>query len=256
MEQRIFDIIMKGDEVTWQSLIQDLVRVENMDPWDIDISKLTQTYIGMLRKMQQLDLKISGKVILAAAIMLKLKSTYLVGRDMENFDRLLHPEEYNEDGLYEEQPVVRPHINLEDVRLIPKTPQPRKRKVSVYDLVDALKQALEVQGRRRQILDSIKIDIPEKKMDITKVIENIYTNIESILNSEGSLTFSQLIPSGNKADLVGLFVPILHLSNQQRVKLAQEEHFGEIDITLPTKKQENIEEVEFDEFEGDENEKK
>ncbi len=255
MEQRIFDIIMKGDEVTWQSLIQDLVRVENMDPWDIDISKLTQRYIEMLRKMQELDLKISGKVILAAAIMLKLKSTYLVGRDLENFDKLLHPDEYAEDELYDEHPAERPHVNLDEVRLIPRTPQPRKRKVSVYDLVEALKQALDVQSRRRQVLDSIEIKVPEKKVDITKVIEDLYVNIENLYKKHGKLTFSQLVPSGKKEDVIAAFIPVLHLSTQQRVELEQMEHFGEINIELTGKrKKDDIEEVQIDESEFKEEE--
>ena len=159
MEQKIFDIIFKGDEVTWQSLILDLVRVQNMDPWDIDVSKLSQDFIGMLKKMQDLDLRISGKVVLAAAILLKMKSNYLMERDIMNFDKLMHPEEYTEDALYEEP--KRLDIDLSKVRLIPRTPQPRKRKVSIYELVEALKLALEVKNRRN-ITDNRR-DIQEKQ---------------------------------------------------------------------------------------------
>lgn len=231
MEQRIFDIIFKGDEVTWQSLILDLVRVQNMDPWDIDVSKLSQDFIGMLRKMQQLDLRISGKVVLAAAILLKMKSNYLMERDIMNFDRLMHPDEYTEEALYEEP--KRLDIDLSKVRLIPRTPQPRKRKVSIYELVEALKLALEVKNRRRQILDSIQIPLPEKQVDISIVIEKLYKNIEKILDIEGSLTFSQLIPSKKKEDIINAFIPVLHLSNQQKIDLYQEQHFGEIEITKP-----------------------
>ncbi|MBS3115079.1 segregation/condensation protein A [Candidatus Woesearchaeota archaeon] len=231
MEQKIFDIIFKGDEVTWQSLILDLVRVQNMDPWDIDVSKLSQEFIGMLKKMQELDLRISGKVVLAAAILLKMKSNYLMERDIMNFDKLMHPEEYSEDALYEEP--KRLDIDLSKVRLIPRTPQPRKRKVSIYELVEALKLALEVKNRRRQILDSIQIPLPEKKVDISIIIEQLYKNIEKILDIEGTMTFSQLIPTNKKEDILNAFIPILHLSNQQKIDLYQQEHFGEIEITKP-----------------------
>src|SRR3990167_2562478 len=231
MEQKIFDIIFKGDEVTWQSLILDLVRVQNMDPWDIDVSKLSQEFIGMLKKMQELDLRISGKVVLAAAILLKMKSNYLMERDIMNFDKLMHPEEYTEDALYEEP--KRLDIDLSKVRLIPRTPQPRKRKVSIYELVEALKLALEVKNRRRQILDSIQIPLPEKKVDISIIIEQLYKNIEKILDIEGTMTFSQLIPTNKKEDILNAFIPILHLSNQQKIDLYQQEHFGEIEITKP-----------------------
>lgn len=231
MEQRIFDIIFEGDEVTWQSLIQDLVRVENMDPWDIDISKLSQRYIDMLKKMQALDLRVSGKVVLAAAILLKMKSNYLMDRDILNFDKLMHPENYTEDALYDDA-VQRPNINMDDVRLIPKTPQPRKRKVSIYDLVDALKQALEVKKRRREILDAIQLPTPEKKIDISVVIADLYNQIEALFSENKHLTFSELVPSEKREDKIFMFLPMLHLSNQRRIDLEQKEHFGEIDISL------------------------
>ena len=249
MEQRIFDIIFKGDEVTWQSLIQDLVRVENMDPWDIDISSLSQKFIEMLKKMQELDLRISGKAVLAAAILLKMKSNYLIERDLLNFDKLMHPEEYSEDELYEEQQVIRPTIDPNEVRLIPRTPQPRKRKVSIYELVDALRQALEVKNRRRQIIESIDIPLPDKKVDISKLIEELYTGIERIFQKEGKLTFSQLVPSKEKKDVVDVFLPVLHLSNEQRIELEQQTHFGEIDITLPVKKKGKLEGADVDDSE-------
>src|SRR3990167_8829587 len=87
---RIFSIIFsKTDEVTWQSIIYELVKTEQMDPWDIDVSILTQKYIEMLRSLKEHDFRISGKVVLAAAILLKLKSNKLVGDDLNDLDRLL-----------------------------------------------------------------------------------------------------------------------------------------------------------------------
>ena len=87
---RIFSILLsKADEVTWQSIIYELVKTEQMDPWDIDVSVLTQKYIDMLRGLKEHDFRVSGKVLLAAAILLKMKSNKLVGEDLSELDRLL-----------------------------------------------------------------------------------------------------------------------------------------------------------------------
>src|SRR3972149_9551593 len=87
---RIFSILFsKADEITWQTIIFDLVKTEQMDPWDIDVSTLTQKYIDMLRTIKEHDFRVSGKVLLAAAILLKLKSNKLVGEDLSELDRLL-----------------------------------------------------------------------------------------------------------------------------------------------------------------------
>src|SRR3989344_3053144 len=87
---RIFNIIFsKADEITWQSIIYELVKNEEMDAWDIDVSILAQKYIAMLRSLKEHDFRVSGKVLLAAAILLKIKSNKLVGDDLSELDRLL-----------------------------------------------------------------------------------------------------------------------------------------------------------------------
>jgi len=40
MENQIYDMLLKESEITWQDIIYDLIKKEQMDPWDVDISKL------------------------------------------------------------------------------------------------------------------------------------------------------------------------------------------------------------------------
>ena len=58
---------MNKDEITWQTVIMDLIKSEQMDPWDIDISLLSKKYITALKKLQESNFYVSGKMILAAA---------------------------------------------------------------------------------------------------------------------------------------------------------------------------------------------
>ena len=235
--ERIFQILYKEDEVTWQSLLYDLVKKEGMNPWDINISILTKKYIDTIKKLKELDFRISGKVLLAAAILLKMKSNRLLNEDLSEFDRLLtHEEELVEELDLEEQQ----YKLWEKPILIPRTPQPRKRKVSIFDLVNALEKALEVKQRR--VLNSIppmSVKIPERKRDITEVIKEVYSRIKSffMINSQKRLTFTQLVPSQKKEDKIFTFIPLLHLTNQRKVNLEQKEHFGEIEIMLNAEKE-------------------
>jgi segregation and condensation protein A len=235
--EQVFELLFNQDEITWQSILQDLVRTEQMDPWDVDVSLLTKRYLEMLKKLKEMDFRVSGKVLLAAAILLKMKSSRLVG-DANQLDQMFNEPEAAElyDELEEEfQRMARPETPV----LIPKTPQPRKRKVSIYDLVKALNKALEVKQRR--VLNSIppmNVEIPEKKKDITEVIKDIYGSIKSFF-SRGSekLTFSKLAPSKSKEDKVYTFIPLLHLANQdhRKIDLFQQKHFGDIEIVLAPK---------------------
>ena len=242
--ERIFSIIFsKADEVTWQSIIYELVKSEQMDPWDIDVSILTQKYMDMLKTLKEHDFRVSGKVLLAAAILLKIKSNKLVGDDLSELDRLLIgvEEEMEELGFDERGDIQK---LTEIPALIPRTPQPRKRKVSIFDLVEALERALEV--KKRRLLNSIpplNLEAPKKKKDITEIIREVYGKIKSFFIStlKDKLTFSKLLPSESKDDKVHTFIPLLHLAQQNKIELLQQYHFGEIEILLKKKEENKVE---------------
>ena len=55
MQQKIFQILFEEDEITWQTIIYRLIKEDNMNPWDVDVSLLTKKYIGMLKKLKEMD---------------------------------------------------------------------------------------------------------------------------------------------------------------------------------------------------------
>lgn len=242
MQDKILDIVLKENEITWQKMLLDLVHSEEMNPWDIDVSMIAQRFLEKVREFKEMDLKMSGKVFLAAAILLKVKSKRLLSEDLSSLDSLFaQTEESDEEGLLdeltdEEDPYSSDRQKLKDVDLIPRTPQPRKRKVSIYDLVDALQKAMEVKKRRVfRNIPEIKIDLDEKKVDITEIIKNVYGKIKIyfLKNKEQQrLKFTNLIPDQSREGKVYTFIPLLHLTNDRKIDLYQYQHFGEIEIEM------------------------
>ncbi|MFT4282980.1 MAG: segregation/condensation protein A [Candidatus Woesearchaeota archaeon] len=228
-EEKVFSILFQEDEITWQTLIYDLIKRENMDPWDVNVSVLAQKFLETLEQMKKLDFRISGKIILAAAFLLKIKSDKLINEDLAFFDEMLNdePEDFLE-AL--EEPFEQ---ELEKPELVVRTPQPRKRKVSVYDLVGALEKALE-SSYKRNITPAKKIEhkVPQKQKDITLIINEMYEEINKTLTKVKSLFFSELLVSDSREDKVNTFIPLLYLEGQRRIDLDQEEHFGDINIKL------------------------
>lgn len=248
MQQQIYQMLVSDDEVTWQSVLQDLIKRENLDPWDIDVSTLTQQYILEVKKLKEHNFRVSGKVILAAAILLKMKSSKFVGEDMLELDRLINSteEDMSEEEFYDElaNEFHTPGQVSEEERhkLIPRTPRGRKRKVTVYDLMEALEQALEV--RRRKVIremPDMRLAKPEKTVDITVRIKHIFGRIKNLFGKYGFLSFTQLVPSDSKEDKIQTFIPLLHLCNMRKVDLTQKEPFGEIGIELlPRNRKEQV----------------
>lgn len=228
MQDKLLDMLLQENEITWQTIIYDLVKTEKMDPWDIDISILTKRYIETIKKLQEHNFFISGKVLLASAILLKIKSNKLLTEYIAQFDNQLFAKE---EDLLEE--VV--EMEQEDIpRLLIKTPQGRKRKVTINDLMVALKKALDVDKRREfkklQEIPIRRAEIPTKRFDIGQLIKTIYQKILGFFKKQEVVTFSQLIPSEKKEDKVMTFIPLLHLDKDSKINLTQQEHFGEIYI--------------------------
>ncbi len=234
MQQEILDLVLKEEEVGWKTIIFDLVKSEQMDPWDIDISLLTQKYLEVIKKLKEHDLKISGKVLLAAAILLKMKSTHLIDKDISRLDALLNPEEpllVDEDQLE----MSREKKEKQQFTLIPRNPQPRNRKVSVHDLVNALQQALATKKRMLEKIRPVHFNLPEKKVDIMEVIHDIYHKVVYYTQKEQTekITFTKLLPPrAGRHEKVYTFLPLLHLENQQKVEMEQEKPFAEINVSI------------------------
>ena len=245
MQDQILDMLVKEDEITWYTIIMDLIRTEQMDPWDIDISILANKYIETIKKLKEANLSISGKVLLASAILLKIKSTKLVDEDLMNLDRMMHFDEENDD--FEEDMGGDGNDSLIPIKvpkhfLLPRVPQPRKRKVSIYDLIDALQKALNVTKRRavREILENIHVHTPGRKFDINEMLDKVFEKVTVFYSSKNeeknTLKFSKLIGSESKEDVVHTLIPLLHLSNMRKVDLEQEGLFTDIDIIMVDQK--------------------
>ncbi len=234
MLDRIYQLLTSKDEVTWQSIIYDLIKSEELDPWNINISHLANRYLQAIRSLHQHNFFISGKVLLASSILLRMKTHKFVDEHITAFDNQLFPPQ--EDLLADTDQEITAQTHTYPPLLI-KTPQPRKRQLTIMDLMKALEQAIEVEERRKikRIISAKVIReavLPERKIDITMLISSIYDKIKSWFSTKPTLTFTELVGSEKKEDKIMTFIPLLHLSNQQKVDLYQEKAFAEINIAL------------------------
>ncbi|MBI2136805.1 segregation/condensation protein A [Candidatus Woesearchaeota archaeon] len=241
-QEGIFELLFDKDEISWQSIILELVRTNQMNPWDIDITLLSHKYLEIIQTLKELDFRISGKIVLAAALLLKIKSNRLVGEDLDYLDSLFAQSEGGDDldygaDLTAQQIAQQFKLSPEEMKLLPRTPAMRNRKVSIYDLIEALQKAMEV--KRRRVLRDLPAQAfvaPKKKKEISMMIYEVFARIKSyfLTNKNTKLTFTQLLPSDTKEDKVYTFIPLLHLSNARKIDINQEVPFGEIEIQLLT----------------------
>lgn len=244
-QNKIYDMLMQRDEISWQVILKDLVRSEQMNPWNIDIKLICDKFIQTVKQMEKMNFNVSGKILLASAVMLKMKADRLLTADIHAMDQLIDFVENAEmemegtgyDDELEMELLRNEYIPKEKHEFImPRTPQPRKRKVSIFDLVEALEKALEVKHRRpekKEVWREVKA--PEKKININELMGTVHETIMKLIEGKESIYFHEIIPSDSKEDQIMTFVPILHLTNQRRLDMVQEEHFGPIELFMLSK---------------------
>ena len=230
--------LLTGKEISWQAIMYDLINTEQLDPWDIDLAVLSGKYLERIRDMEEANFFVSSKVLLAASLLLRIKSEILLNKYIKSIDEILFGKKDEEKKSYEKI-----EINESELpELIPRTPLPRMKKVSLNELMEALNKAISTESRRirREINEKLReretgIVIPKaSRVNIRDRIRKVYAKIKTLFKKTHKISYSEL--TGNKKEeRLACFLPVLHLDNQERIWLHQEKHFEEIWIWIKSK---------------------
>jgi segregation and condensation protein A len=227
-EQNLLEMILK--EESWEELIYNIVSYENLDPWDIDIIKLTDSFLNYIDGIRTLDFRIPAKVVLVAAILLKLKSDILSPLKVEGSE--YYPEDMKFLDQYEQI-----KIDLENMELKPPVERHVKRKVTIDELIDALRKAMRVKEKkdviRRKLGKRIKAEIGEEE-DIEVRIKNLMSDIDMLISKlkTDKVMFSKIVEKWERNEIVRHFMPLLYLAARGKVSTEQKEFFKEIYISV------------------------
>jgi len=227
--------LLFSDKLSWQAIIYDLINTEQLDPWDVDICLLSNKYLQKVSELEEANFFVSSKVLLAASLLLRIKSEILLNKYLPSLDEILF-------GEKEEKKYVQERIELDDdiPELIPRTPLPRTRRVTLQELMAALGKAIKTETRwiKKVVIDKQREHdlggfIPKKNINLREHISNLYNKLKLIFSNNGyeRAAFSEL--AGQSAEeKISHFLPLLHLDSQHKVIVEQEEPFNEIWIWL------------------------
>jgi len=233
-QEQIHDLLF-GEKLSWQSIIYDLINTEQLDPWDVDISLLSNKYLGKIKDLEIHNFFISSKVLLAAALLLRIKSEILLNYELKSLDDILFGRNKEEKKYTQER------IDLdEDIpELVPRTPLPRFRKVSLQELMTALGKAIKTETRRikrvvvqRQQEIETSLSLPKKRININDRIRTAYDRLRGMFKERDKEISYTEFAGVDKESRRENFAPLLHLDNQHKIWLEQEGHFEEIWIML------------------------
>lgn len=210
-----------------------LAKNGDINPWDIDIVEVTDKFLAYIEDLKIMDLRISGRTLLYASILLRMKSTGIVQEEEELDDDLLDDDMDFYD--IEEYPV-------------PKLPIRRTatRPVTLQELITELKKAEKVETRRKdrrlrrriEVLDRVTTDdvlgIAHEE-DIRGRVDTLYTYLEELFQTRDEVMFTDLVDwSGSRSERLMTYISLLFLASEKKVLLSQEELFGELFVHPPS----------------------
>jgi len=227
--------LLFSDKLSWQSIIYDLINTEQLNPWDVDICLLANKYLKKVGELEEANFFVSSKVLLAASLLLRIKSEILLEQYIPGLDEILF-------GRKEEKQYIQERIEFDDdiPELIPRTPLPRGRRVTLQELVSALGKAIKTENRRinrtaidrQREFDAMAV-IPKKKINLQREIKILYDKLRYLSEEKGveRVAFSSFSGESHE-DKINNFLPLLYLDSQHKVLAEQENHFDEIWIWL------------------------
>ncbi|MBI4017515.1 MAG: segregation/condensation protein A [Candidatus Aenigmarchaeota archaeon] len=222
-EAGIVDLASK--EASWEEVLEYVIHEEGMDPWDIDVVKLADAFRTYVERLGTLDFKVPARLIIIAAALLHLKAEVLI---LE--------EEQKAAAAAQAGPPI-------DLSKIPELQVPVKRaptrRVTLDELVGALEKAFRTQERRAGRIDRARERVEEvvgteEQFDVMKKIDELFVRINDVVERlhSGTMPFSSLVPRWERKEIVQSLLGILHISNDGRVELQQEEPFKEIYVKI------------------------
>lgn len=217
-------------------LLLHLIKQNEMDIWDIKVTRITEQYLLILDAMQSMNLDVAGEFLVMAATLLHIKSKLLLpqseyeeGEEEEDdpraelVRRLLEYQKYKEAAL-----------ELDDHELLGRDVFARKftslelpegdeetefYEVGIYDLVEALQGIL-----ARAPKDAVH-EIGFESVSIAERINHIL----AILSSTDSLSFEQLFSeTPARHDVIATFLAMLELVKMRTVRFMQNSRCGSI----------------------------
>ncbi len=229
-------------------ILVSMARHGKIDPWNIDIVDITDKYLVHLAESKSNNLRLTGRTLLFAAVLLKLKSNILEGIDAMEFEPHSDNEydEINDDWLeddYQEEEINRNNVISLDEVLQRRTSirLNRNRVVTLKDLIKQLefyeemdrKQSLKntLERAKRRVKSYAKFtsdDIINLAHDeyIENSVKILHENLVKIFESEERVELNTLTLLG--MDRISAYIALLFLSASSDFDLVQDQFYSDL----------------------------
>ena len=216
-------------------LLLDLIRKQDINIYDIPISKITAQYLAYVEKIRQLDVNVAADFIYMASVLIHIKSKMLLPRDpdapqnaeddprTELVNRLLEHEKFKTAA---QMLLQKQHIE-ENVWSNPALKEFRDAEGTEPELAA---EVIDLVRTFQQILDRAKsrplLQVDEETVTVGQMID--YVRRRLVLEDK-PVRLKQILRNVNSRQaLICMFLALLELVRLQAIQVRQEKMFGDI----------------------------
>ncbi|TFG32785.1 hypothetical protein EU528_02415 [Candidatus Thorarchaeota archaeon] len=197
--------MMEDDSPFWATppyiLLTDVLQLDKVEPWNVDVGKLVVGFLNEMKRLGDIDFRISGNALYSASVIFMRKT-----RDLVQLG-ILPPEEVDDDEELE-IPLIRPPFRLTN------------RRVTIEELLIAMDHVLSKGARQRSTptkrqlrtkADPITFTMNVDQANIEETIAEVYADLQKILKVGESSKFTGILMNNTRREIVRVFFSILCL---------------------------------------------
>jgi segregation and condensation protein A len=220
-------------------LLLYLIKKEEVDIYEVNLTRLATQFIEYIDVMRLLDLDIAGEFLVMASTLMYIKSRELLPKDLqvenagedegedprwELIRQLVAYKKFKDAAAQLQLREIEQENSFPRLPIRPEIPAPTTREeASIFDLINAVNEILKRVSQRPDLRE-----IFEDKWSVSEKIENLL----KLIAEKPSLKFSELFSDAtSRHEVVCTFLALLELIRLKQLVCIQFEDFGTIEIT-------------------------
>ena len=182
-------------------LLTDVLQLDKVDPWNVDVGKLVVGFLDEMKRLGDIDFRISGNALYSASVIFMRKTRELVELG------LLPPEEEDDEGDLV-IPLIRPPFRLTN------------RRVTLEELLVAMDHILSKDARPRSTptkrrysskADPLTFQMNVDQANIEETIADVYDDLCRIMKAGDVSRFVDVLMNNTRQEIVRVFFSLLFL---------------------------------------------
>ncbi|MBE5738444.1 MAG: segregation/condensation protein A [Clostridiales bacterium] len=216
-------------------LLLSLIKKSKLDIEEVEISKLTEQYLEVMKDISTVDMEVASEFIEYAAILIEIKSKKLLPKVQEQEEDELDPEYILKLRLREYQMFKEVNEKLKDLESNDKFYKQPEKEANKFRIII---KDMELESLLDAFVNVMhKVNKIEKSKESKEIIKEVFTveqkisSIKDTLISRDRLKFSELfLESSSKDEVITTFMALLELIKMQVIRVNQDGIFTDIQI--------------------------